>query len=408
MGGRKPKTEKVKAKEEPEKKIPRKIPLDSSTSSEESVEMELASKVPPQASKTKNVSVSSEDEVMIKVVPPRRFDNKIIKENKGKNKEVKSNEGNEVPQTKKAKFSKVSDIFRPSPKPDMDLSRIDQKAPTRSKESSTPSKQVESSMKRKNADIEKPLRLKEVDMFGSLEPTLKKMKKSKPKTPKAVSKSKESSKPSSSNLQQEKVEKGRKSVSWAAPHRLVKIKYFEVDEDEGSFKRRFDRLDMKIDKMNEIASSRKPPPPTVKPQKPWSALQPLEGLTKELKMYESLSEEKRVQKLRESQTLPVYKNPCNSVEVLENTSEVDVLSKSSRCQAGTGIPIIIPLHGPQDKLSDFSYSDWPALAAYSTTAGFKSFPNVVLQKGFKTVACRFFIRGYCKWGDKCTYLHNGK
>ena len=185
-------------------------------------------------------------------------------------------------------------------------------------------------MKRKNAEIEKPLRLKEVDMFGSLEPTLKKMKKSKPKTPKAVSKSKESSKQSSSNLQQEKVEKGRKSVSWAAPHRLVKIKYFEVDEDEGSFKRRFDRLDMKIDKMNEIASSRKPPPPKVKPQKPWSALQPLEGLTKELKMYGSQSEEKRVQKLRESQTLPVYKNPCNSVEVLENTSEVDVLSKSSR------------------------------------------------------------------------------
>ena len=174
--GRKPKTEEVKAKEEPEKKIPRKIPFDSSTSSEESVEMELASKVPPQASKTKNVSVSSEDEVMIKVVPPRRFDNKIIKENKGKNKEVKSNEGNEVPQTKKAKFSKVSDIFRPSPKPDMDLSRIDQKAPTRSKESSTPSRQVESLMKRKNAEIEKPVRLQEVDMFGSLEPTLKKMK----------------------------------------------------------------------------------------------------------------------------------------------------------------------------------------------------------------------------------------
>ena len=107
------------------------------------------------------------------------------------------------------------------------------------------------------------------------------------------------------------------------------MKHFEVDEDERNFKQRLENFDLKIDKMKEINSSRKPHVgfPTMMAQRPWSPPQPLEGLPKELEMYGSRSDEKRVQKLRESQTPPVPQ--CQSqyfaVNILENTNEGDVL-----------------------------------------------------------------------------------
>ena len=300
-----------KAKKEPKRKSSSKIPFDSSSSSEDSEKSD------------------SKPEVHIKVVSPPRNNNKSIKEKIEKRN--KSTEEEEEPETKKAKFSKV---LRHSSEHDGGPSRTNQKAER--KGSSLPSKLEEpkNSMKRKNAEEEKPVLLREVDIFQSLEPSvkkLKKLKKLKPKTPKADSKKfKESSKPSSSTGQSEPDEKGRKRVSWAAPKDLATVKHFEVDEEERNFKRRFEHLNLKIDKMKEIAVSRKPPP--VKAQRPWAAPQPLESLPKELKMYGSRSEEKRVQKLRESQTLPVH--PLQSLHlpvlVLENISEVDVLSKLSR------------------------------------------------------------------------------
>ena len=303
-----------KKKKELKRKSSIKLPFDSSSSSEESEKSD------------------SKPEVHIKVVSPPRNNNKSIKEKIEKRN--RSNE-EEEPEMKKAKFSKV---LRHSSEHDGGPSRTDQKAER--KGSSLPSKLEEpkNSMKRKNAEEEKPVLLREVDIFQSLEPSvkkLKKLKKLKPQTPKADSKIiKESSKPSSSSGQPEQDEKGRKRVSWAAAKDLVTVKHFEVDEEERNFKRRVEPLNLKIDKMKEIAVSRKPPlgTPTVKAQRPWAAPQPLEGLPKELKMYGSRSEEKRVQRLRESQTLPVHPLPSLHlpVFVLENTSEVDVLSKLSR------------------------------------------------------------------------------
>ena len=90
----------------------------------------------------------------------------------------------------------------------------------------------------KNVEIKKPVLLKEVDMFQSLEPSVKKKKKKKlvPKPPKTISKSRESNKSSSPTLQPEKGQKGSKRVTWAETKSLVEVKHFEVDEDERRFK----------------------------------------------------------------------------------------------------------------------------------------------------------------------------